>query len=347
MGVILRKVFVSVLSMLMLVGMARADIMSDCMGVIEKDPNFSKIMTEEIFPDAKELTQDYVTQRKSKIMGLLAGEVLVNCVNKIGMLVKQSTGKVVYERDNKKYGFTFKVPELFQYMQIPVGIMVYDKVNLGPGDVIKKAEAKRWYWSEECSDHAVWDNLDDDAAVNAVGQKVFSQYGGTDNEFFMDFPDNDVRAFPGLILMDETGSTKEHLVSFNNLHTAVEAAQSFANGLKGGACARDGLAVYVVSTKVRKQTTGEKKGWAITAGVTGGAMALLGYGASALAASTAVAATGSMVLVDSVLAVASVPVYGWIAAGIIVAAVGAISLIPGKLDNVEQVMVLDGPYMLN
>ena len=209
-------------------GGARADIMSDCMSLIEKDPNFSKVLNEEIFPNAQELTQEYVTQRKSKIMGLLAAEVLLNCVDKVGMLVKAASGQIQFEREGKKYGFRFNVPELFQYMQIPVGIMVYDKVNLGPGDVIKKADAKRWYWSEDCSDHAVWDNLDDDAAVNAVGQKVFSQYGGTENEFFMDFPDSDVRAFPGLILMDETWSTAEHIVSFNNLHSAVESAQSFA-----------------------------------------------------------------------------------------------------------------------
>lgn len=328
---------------------AHADILNDCMRRVSDNADFKKAMTEEIFKDPNMLTQEGATQNKSKIMGLIAGEVLLNCIANLGTLTKSANGKVWYERDNKKYAFQFKMEELFQYINIQTGVMLYNKPSLSVGDVIKLSDIKKLYWSDECSDHTIWDNLDDDASVNIAGQKVFSQYGGSDNEFFLDFEEgNDRRAFPGLVLMDKTGSTAEKIVSFNNLHSAIAATQSFATALNSSSCSNDGLSAYVVALNVKPDDT-DRDAWAVGAGVTGGTMAFLGL-AYAATLSTAAAAAGSSALVSGLLSVAgaasSVPVWGWIAAGVIAAAAGAISLIPSELADIRQVMVMDGPYLI-
>ena len=317
---------------------ASADILNDCMRRVSDNADFKKAMTEEIFKDPSMLTQEGATQNKSKIMGLIAGEVILNCMANLGTLTKSANGKVWYERDNKKYAFQFKMDELFQYINIPTGVMLYNKPSLSVGDVIKLSDIKKLYWSDECSDHTIWDNLDDDAAVNKAGQSVFSQYGGTDNEFFLDFEEgNDRRAFPGLVVMDESWSTTEKIVSFNNLHAAIAATQSFATALNGSACSNDGLSAYVVALNVEKDST-DKNAWSVGVGVTGGTAILV----STLAVKTTVGAS----LLTAAGASSSVPVYGWIVGGILAATAGIISLIPGEIANIQQVMVMDGPYLI-
>ena len=316
------------------------DILNNCMHAISNDENFKNIMTSEIFPDASMLNKETVAQNKSQIMGLIGSELLLLCSGNLSTLTKRANGKVWYERDGKTYAFQFKMDDLFSYLNIPTSIMVYNSRNLKSGDIIKLSDIPKLYWSDECSDHVIWDNLDDDAGVNVAGQKVFSQYGGSDNEFFLDFEEgNDRRAFPGLVLMDKTYSTKEELVSFNNLPTSIKAAQNFASALNGTRCANDGLAVYVVSTNVQKLST-DKEGWGIAAGIVGGATAVVGI-SSGLAA---LGVTSTLLTAASVSS--TVPVVGWIVAGALAATAGAISLIPGTIQDVQQVMVLDGPYLI-
>ena len=274
------------------------DVLNNCMHAISNDENFKNTMASEIFPDASMLNQETVTENKSKIMGLIGSELLSLCSANLSTLTKRANGKVWYKRDGKTYAFQFKMDDLFSYLNIPTSIMVYNNRNLKSGDIIKLSDIPKLYWSDECSDHVIWDNLDDDTGVNIAGQAVFSQYGGSDNEFFLDFEEgNNRRAFPGLVLMDKTHSTKEELVSFNNLPTAINAAQQFASALNDTRCANDGLSVYVVSTNVEKLST-DKDVWGIVAIVTGGLVA------------------------------------------------GAISLIPGEIDAINQVMVIDGPYLI-
>ena len=139
------KIFSVFLAICTITYATHADILTDCMEKISNDPNFSKVMTSEIFPDSSELTQEYVTQRKSKIMGAIAGEFILHCMNNVNTLVKRANGKVWYKRDDKTYAFQFKMPELFQYINIPVGIMVYNKLALTPGDIIKLSDIDKLY----------------------------------------------------------------------------------------------------------------------------------------------------------------------------------------------------------
>lgn len=313
------------------------DILTNCMHAISNDENFKDIMTSEIFPDASMLTQETVTENKSKIMGLIGSELLLHCAQNLSTLTKRANGKVWYKRDGKTYAFQFKMDDLFSYLNIPTSIMVYNNRNLKSGDIIKLSDIPKLYWSDECSDHVIWDNLDDDAGVNIAGQKVFSQYGGSDNEFFLDFEEgNNRRAFPGLVLMDKTHSTKEELVSFNNLPTAIKAAQQFASALNDTRCANDGLSVYVVSTKVQELESGT--GWGIAAGIVGGTAAIVGISTYTTLTTTLLTAAG--------VSATSAPVVGWIVAGVLAAAAGIFSVIPSEIDAVNQVMVLDGPYLI-
>lgn len=318
---------------------ANADVLNDCMRRVSDNADFQKAMTEEIFKDPSTLTQEGATQNKSKILGLIAGEVLLNCMSDLNVLTRAANGKVWYPRDGKTYAFQFKMDELFQYINIPTGIMLYNNPSLSVGSVIKLSDISKLYWSDECSDHTIWDNNDDDAAVNIAGQSAFSQYGGSQNEYFLDFEDNDRRAFPGLVLIDKTGSTTEKIVSFNNLHTAIAAAQGFANALNNTACGNDGLAAYVVALNVQPDDI-NKDGFAVAAGVTGGTMAMLGV-ATAVKAGGLVAA-----LTTAAGATSVVPVWGWILGGLTGVAAGALSLIPGEIADIQQVMVMDGPYLI-
>ena len=319
---------------------ALADIAGDCMRRVSDNKDFQRAMTEEIFKESSMLTQEGATQNKPKILGLIAANVLTNCMSDLNTLTKIANGKVWYPRDGKTYAFQFKMEELFQYINIPTGIMLYNKPTLSVGSVIKLSDIPKLYWSDECSDHTIWDNLDDDAAVNIAGQSAFSQYGGAKNEYFLDFEEgNNRRAFPGLVLMDKTASTSESIVQFNNLHSAIGAAQSFANALNNTACSNDGLAAYVVALNVQPGAT-DKDGWAVAAGVSGGALAILGV-ATAVQAGGVVAA-----LTTAAGATSVVPVWGWIVGGLLGAAAGAISLIPGEIFDIQQVMVMDGPYLI-
>ena len=321
---------------------AKADVLQDCMQKISNDPNFNRVMTSEIFPNKSELTQEYVSLRKSKIMEQIANGVLQHCIENVSTLVRRANGKVWYNRDGKTYAFQFQMPELFQYLNIPVGIMIYNKSNLSAGDVIKLSDIDKLYWSKECSDHVIWDNLNNKAAVNVAGQKVFSQYGGDKNEFFLDFEEgNNRRAFPGLVLMDKTSSSSESIVAFTNLHTAVGAAEQFAAALSNSTCSNEGLYVYVVNLETYPIASGDKRGWAITAGVSGGAPLAVGVGLAKLAALGGTAWAGTA----SALATVSGPV-GWAIAGAIAIGAGVMALIPSEIQDIQQVMVMDGPYII-
>jgi len=347
---------------------ANADMLSDCMTAISNDTAFQQAMTQEIFPNASDLNKEYVAS--SQILAAIGATLLAQqneCIKNISTLAKQANGKVWYTRDDKTYAFQFKMADMFAILNIPVGIMLYNNLTKSAGDVIKLSDVPKLYWSKECSDHVIWDNHDDDAGVNIAGQKVFSQYGGSDNEFFLDFEEgNNRRAFPGLVLMDETGTTSEHIVQFSNLHTAIDATQKFASALSQTSCANDGLAAYVVSLATEKIPG--TNDWGIGAGIAGGALALwstaailnttgtiVGSGAIASAVTTAASATttGLISTASSLLGAAgassAVPYAGWIVAGVLAVAAGAVyavSMIPGEIKDIQQVTVLDGPYII-
>ena len=309
-----------------------------------------------IFNTLKEdetITNEIVQKNKSKIYTLLAGNVLLNCNKDLSDIAKIPRGQIKFNHDKNKYAFDFSTETMFDYIDTRMGILVINKRNLTPGEVLELSSIpkNKKFFSDECSDWTIWDNLDDDAAVNVAGQEVFNEYGGTKNEFFLDFTEGDNRrAFPGLVLMDKTFSTKEQIVSYHNINTGIEKAQQFAAKLKNTACSNQDLAVYLVALDVKHDASSEKNGWAIAAGIGGGTFAWIGLSAAAvvtpLAATAWLPAFVGNAMLSTAAAATSVPVAGWIAAGLLVAGATAISLYPFEIEKIQQVMVLDGPYNL-
>ncbi|MBP3340307.1 MAG: hypothetical protein J6L47_01410 [Alphaproteobacteria bacterium] len=150
-----------------------------------------------------------------------------------------------------------------------LAIFVYNQSNKKPGDEIKLSDISKLYWSDECSDHTIWENLDDDAAINVAGRQVFNKHYldvGIDKklvknlEYFLDFEEgNNRRAFPGLVLIDLDGSAM--LITSYNKDTLIPIAKEFASELHESACSADKLAVYVVDTKKRKEELMPEKWW--------------------------------------------------------------------------------------
>jgi len=333
---------------------AKANILDDCIKKISED---KEVWQDLLFDkqkgifndinDTEDVTDDMVESRKNKIYTLIAADVLLKCNKDLSRIAKVERGVIDFTHNNKPYAFDFSVAKMFEYIDLRTGIVVTNKRTYSPGDVMKLSDFPKntKLFSDECSDWTIWDNLDDDVAVNKIGQSVFNEFGGSKNEFFLDFTEGDNRrAFPGLVLMDETWSTKEKIVTYRNMQLGLEKAQQFASALKNSECSNQGLAVYLVALDVKKDTSSEKKGWMIGASIGGGAMAYLGV-SSALLATTSLGATSSVVFWSGVAANMVHPV-GWIVAGIAVAASTAIALYPSQIENLQQVMVLDGPHNL-
>lgn len=322
-----------------------------CMQIISAHSDtFTDILYSEIVKDSGELTQDFAKRNKPKILALIASNVLMYCMDGLADISDGERAKLPFVHDGKKYAFDFSIPEMFEYINIRTGIFVYNNRTKSYPDVVKVSDIPKLYWSDSCSDHTIWDNLDDDAAVNVAGQRTFKEYGGADHEYFLDFEKgNDMRAFPGLVLQDVTSSTEEKIVAYSNFIAGKQAAQNFAAALQNSACSNQSLAVYLVALDTAPDPN-NKDAWAIGASIGGGAMALIGLGAWA-ATGTAVAASGSMLLVNTVLGLSAtasaIPVAGWIIAGIGVAVAGVISLTPTKLQDIEQVAIMAGPYNIN
>ncbi len=326
----------------------------------KKDGVFSTLGDNDI------ITEDLVQNNTSKIYTLLAGNVLLRCNKDLANILKTDRGVIPFKHNNKEYGFDFSTEKMANFIDLRTGILVINKRNLIPGEVLELSSIpkKQKFFRDECSDWTIADNLDDDAAVNIAGQEVFNEFGGTKNEFFLDFAEGDNRrAFPGLVLMDKTGSSREEIVSYRNIKTGIEKAQIFANKLKKTACSNDGLAVYLVALDVKRMediqksnpsgknvnTSGYQTGWAIAAGVGGAATMWIGASAVATVTSSAATAWIPALLSNAMLATATtswVPVVGWIAGALTVTAVTVASLYPYEIQDIQQVMILDGPYDL-
>ena len=280
--------------------------------------------------------QENTDEHKNELFGLVAANIELKCLNgpnrnDFQTIADSKEFQIPFTyKDNKKYILQVDTAKLFsEYIDIPTGILVVDNRNYKPGDVIKKSDMPTYYFFDSaCSDHYVRLNLSDDAGVNVAGQKVFAEYGGSKNEFFLDFPVGEsCRSFPGLVIADiGTLGAKEQLVAYRDYLSAQRAVETFATALKSTACSNNSnrLAVYLVSLDTKKIVDKNgTSGWVIGAGVGGAA-------AGALA-----------------VALGSNPV-GWIigAVGAVVGgiATGVSALFYKELTPIEQVVVLKGPY---
>lgn len=335
-----------------------ANNVDTCLDAISKDKEiWQDVLFDHengIFKDIKDtddITDEIVEGNKNKIYTLIAGNIILRCNNLLGALAKKQRATINFTHNNKSYAFDFNTEKMFEFIDMRTGIVVTNKRTYSPGDVMLLSDfpQKTKLFSDECSDWTIADNLDDDVAVNKIGQSVFNEFGGSKNEFFLDFTEGDNRrAFPGLVLMDKTGSTKEQIVTYRNLKTGLAKTQQFAQSLKTSECANQGLAVYLVALDVKKDTSAEKNGWMIAAGIGGGAMAWVGTSAALVSYGVSLSGLGILgkALTATAAGAGSIPVTGWIIAGVAIAASTAIALYPSEIENLQQVMVIDGPYNL-
>lgn len=303
--------------------------------------------------DANTLNQAFVDSNKAKLYGLVAGNVLVHCVGSSDLNTIADSNFVVipFTMNDQKYDLTINTTQLFNYIEIPTELLVVNNRTKTPGDVIKKSDMpKNYFFSDKCSDHHVRFNLDNKAAVNKAGQAAFAAYGGSENEFFLDMPvGKSCRAFPGLVLGDFGGwGAAEKIVSYKNYQEGRKALKLFAAKLQNSSCGNQGLAVYQVSINNQIVEKNGKKGWAIAAGIVGTPMMYLGVTAGLYALGVGVGSTGAaaMAVFSGALGAATVPVVGWIVAGVAVATAATIAFLPKDLADVEQVVVLSEPEII-
>lgn len=321
--------FLLIFVMMLCGNLAHAGDTPPCVAAIGNDTAaFVDVLKTKIL-NGKEFNQKFVEQRKHEMYNLVAGNILTHCLDTKNLadfntdIVDAETLTIPFQMDGKYYSLNVNVATLFNYVNLKFGILVTTKRDKMRGDVITKDEMpKDYFFSGQCSDHWVRVNIDNDVPVNKAGQAAFPTYAG--NEFFIDFPSGkNNRAFPGLVIASKKGiGGSEQVVWFQNYKVARENAKKFANALQNTPCANDMLAVDVISLDTVPVIQNGKKQWAISGGVVGGASIALG------------------------IALASNPV-GWIIAGI-AAAGGAVAyaIAPQSLADMEQVMVMDGPYLI-
>ena len=142
-------------------------------------------------------------------------------------------------------------------------IWVYKNNNMHyPGDTISFSSIPKneWFFSDECSDHVVYNNLDSSTGVSKAGEAAFTQHrGGDRSEYFLDFPKGkSCRTFPGLVREDVGGWGKSTIVhKYQNYKTAYSDFLHFANALRSTECVGQGLAVYLVEIPTSTQDNRE------------------------------------------------------------------------------------------
>lgn len=350
----MKKLLCVIFSVLFMMDGASAanNALETCLNKIANNDTEWKSGLKDIFGSA-ELDDTVVEQNKAKIYLLLSKRFQALCGAELVPIAKNAgeRAQIDFTYNDKEYAFNFSTDRIFDDLGIQTGILVINKRDLYPMRILKLSEIPKnqKFFSDECSDHTIWDNLDDDAAVNIAGQSVFTEYGGSGEEFFLDFADGDNRrAFPGLVIQDKTTSTEERIVSYMNIKTGVQKTQQFAEQLKGGQCANQGLAVYLVALNVKKAPVGTSDNRDTSATAVGSvAGAGLATGAVATGISMAGGATFTAAAFGSAAAgVAWIPVAGWAVAGVCGIAAATIALWPQSIVDIQQVMILDGPYNL-
>lgn len=308
--------------------------------IINQNADFQEIIK------TKESFQEFIDRNKSKFYGLVAGNVLTQCLGNnyydLNAIADSETITIPFTIDNKKYDITVNSSNLFEYIDLPTAFLVVNNRTKVPGDIIKKSDMPRdYFFTNTCSDYHTRFNLSNKAPVNIAGQESFPIYGGKKNEFFLDFPvGKSCRAFPGLVLGDYGGwGGKEKIVAYNNYREGRNALKTFAKTLQNTSCGNQGLAVYQVSIDAMPVEKNGKKGWAIAGGVTGGTMATLGV-------SYAITGTTSVLGSTAGLITAVGGPVGWIIGGVLAATATTIALLPKDLADIDQVMVMSEPEII-
>lgn len=304
------------------------DALSKCFNAMKQKTSIESEFTA-IFPKDLSLTEADFQAKETEIYQLLSKKFIDStvqneCLNNLNSITDIDNINVTFKRGEATFNVNIDVEKLFDYITIPTGVLVY-KSNLSQNSVLKLSSIpkKQKFFSSGCSDHNIWNNLDDDAAVNVAGQQTFTEFGGSENEFFLDFAEGDnKRAFPGLVITDVTNSTEETVVIYSNYKTARTRIKTFVNALKGKQCSQQGLSAYLVSVGKASNIS--------TSGHAG--------------AATGIAAGGAVLA--GAAAVSTIPIIGWVVGGVALAASGVLLLSPKEIGDIPEVTILDGPYAL-
>lgn len=206
--------------------------------------------------DKDELTDEIVQDKKEKIYILLAKKITEKCPSDIILIAKQKgRGIIPFSHNNKEYVFDFDVQKVFNYTNAQLGFIVVKNKNLSRNDILKVSDIpnKSKFFNSSCSAQNARIVIPDDTAVNVAGQAVFSEFGGDKNEFYLDYAEGDNRrAFPGLVIMDQSLSPVESMVIYQSLPIALERYEQFGEKLKSSACSNQNLALYLVSIEADK-----------------------------------------------------------------------------------------------
>ena len=214
----------------------------------------------------REFNQALVDREKDALYDLVAKNIMKRCTENFNDfnfdIVDATKIDIPFKLDDKYYKLTVDVETLFEHISIPTAVLVMNFNNKNIGDKITKADTpSEMFFSADCSDHYVRDNISDDGPVNRAGQAAFPTYTG--EEFFIDFPfGKSNRAFPGLIIAAHTGiGGAEEVVWYPNYRVARANAKTFVEGLKNTACSKDNLSAYVVSMPVNPEKSWDSSGW--------------------------------------------------------------------------------------
>ena len=115
---------------------------------------FVNILKSEIVKNRK-FDQTFVDKEKEKIYGLVASNIVLHCLDVDNLndfnhdIVDPNTLDIPFKMDNLYYILRIDVATLFEYINLPVGIMVVNKdlQNKRIGDVITEAETPSDYVS--------------------------------------------------------------------------------------------------------------------------------------------------------------------------------------------------------
>ena len=223
-----------------------------CLNKIGQDTNnfINKLNT---IVGSETLNQEFVDTHQTDFYDLVGQGIINHCASagsrNMNAIADIDYIVIPFVLKNQKYDIKVNTDKLFTHVQRPSALLVVNKTTLRPDDIVKKSDMpKRYFFPDDCSDHHVRFNLNNNAAVNKAGQSAFAAYGGAENEFFLDMPvGKSCRAFPGLVLGDVGGwGAAETIIVYTNYKEARKALKAFANNLNHTACSNSGLAVYMV-----------------------------------------------------------------------------------------------------
>lgn len=158
----------------------------------------------------------------------------------------------------ENFSVSLPIVDLFDYVKFPTAILVYNNRGFKPAQQILRSnlDNSRIFFTAACSDHIVLYHVDSSTGVNIAGHNTnFALPFTNKHKFFLDFPDEDMRTFPGLLIAtfrNIISTTGETVVVIDNYLDARQKLKVFTDSLQNTNCQGGGLASYLVySPKIR------------------------------------------------------------------------------------------------